>query len=475
MNKSNILTGFAIIFAVMLTSGCIQQGSVSPMGSAGRDSLKLAVDTEGRTSFVSMEPFLIALTAENTGDFDVTDVETALIGYDAISPQEKGKSLAEPRWMADILNKPNQQVNTLGGAATAEWDVYAPFVSEDSPDVEVVLTGEVFYRTKSFVKQALVVAEYDYIKALNDRSQQLPAAPATEAKNGPVSITIIAPDPYVEMVDDTKEFSVKVAMSNDGSGNIYGRWGGGMGDYNYLERLTLEVPEGLKVDADNCDFVAPAGNTFIGIKTLVIDDSNNRGKLRLLGGGYKRELFCRLIADSDYVNGYNTFQINAEAEYSYLQDITRKLIITGSEEKPIVINPAFPTGMYQSYWEQDTGNEAVFFNVKYKNQQLREPGDIEAYGSIAAPGVDASQEVKLANIVFKPKGKKFTDVGASCVPPESEYTADETKAEGFIGCVARPVSYLESSDGPFMFTLKVTHAGEEAHERMHEAVQKILD
>jgi hypothetical protein len=475
MNKKNLIPIFAILLAVIMASGCLETsgGSDYYLSGSGEDSLDVFIDTEGRTSFDSMEPFIITVGVDNYGPFDVTDVETSLVGYGGITPQDIGTSLSGLQSMADLLDKPNPEVDMVGGSATWDWDVYAPFVADDSPDVEITLTGEVYYRTKSIAKQKLVVVEKDYLDKLQSRNEEIPVNPDTESENGPVSIDVEIPDPYVRMVDDTTSFRVKLIVINDGSGNVYGRWGGGLGDYDYLEKVTLELPIGLMADPDNCDFVIPANNNYDEIKTLLIDDVNNRGKLRLLDGGSYRELYCRLDADRDYVNGYQTFELYAETEYSYLQDVIRRLVMGGTEEKPLALATAFPTRLYPSNWEASPGNEAVFFNLKFKNQPVTEPTALTAIATVAAPGMASSDDITVTNLVYKAKGKTFAEAGATCIPSGSEYSTDETKIEGFIGCVSRPNIYLDGSDGPFILNLKVTYSGETSTDRSYEAINKI--
>ncbi|MDP6585042.1 MAG: hypothetical protein QF535_10315, partial [Anaerolineales bacterium] len=250
MKTTKLFASFIILIAVVLAAGCLESGATTSRASGyGEDSLDLFIDTEGRTSFDSMEPFIISLTAENVGPFDVSDVETNLVGYSGITPQDRGTSLSASHAMATILDKPNLEDGLAGGLATWDWDVYAPFVGVDAPDVEITLTGEVFYRTKSLVNQTLVVVEKD---SLDRQGSDLPVSPETNAENGPVSITMDVPDPYVRMVDDVTSFRVTILVINDGTGNVYGRWGGGLGDYDYLEKITLEIPNGLRADPDNC-------------------------------------------------------------------------------------------------------------------------------------------------------------------------------------------------------------------------------
>jgi len=473
MKSTKLFTGFAILLAITLVSGCLETGPAYKPAGYGKDVLDLYIDTEGRTTFDSMEPFIITITAENVGLFDITDVETMLIGYGGITPQDVGTSLSSLRSMADLLEKPRPEVDMLGGSATWDWDTYAPFVGEDSPDVEIMLTGEVYYRTKSLAQQKLVIVERDYLTKLAERGETIPVNPETEAKNGPVSIDVEVPNPYVRMTGDTSKFSVKLIVINDGSGNVYGRWGGGLGDYDYLEKVTLEVPAGLIADSDNCDFKIPSNNNYDSIKMLVIDEDNKKGKLRLLEGGSYRELYCRFETDSNYVNGYQTFELYAQAEYSYLQDVPRKLIILGTEEKPITLTTIFPTRGYPSNWEASPGNEAIFFSVSYKNQLVTAPGEVTTTATIAQAGMDASSDITLTNVVYKPKGKNFADVGATCIPSASEYTADETKVAGFVACASRPDVYIAGSDGPYMLNMKVLHSGETATDRSYEAINKI--
>ena len=173
------------------------------------------------------------------------------------------------------------------------------------------------------------------------------------------------------------------------------------------------------------------------------------------------------------MNGYQTFELYAQSDYSYLQDINRKLIMSGTEERPITLTGIFPTRGYPSNWEASPGTEALFFNVKYKNQPVTDPAEITAVFSIAQAGMDASTETALTNIVYKPKGKSFNEVGATCIPSDSEYSADETKVEGFVACAARPNAYISGSDGPYMLNLQVDYSTESATDRSYEAVNKI--
>jgi len=346
MTNTKFITGFAIILSVLLVSGCIGGDDDRHEPGEGADSLDLLIDTEGRTTFDSQEEFTITLTAENLGPFDIEDVDTRLVGFGGIS----GTNLAGVRNWTDKMARPRPDIEMVGESATYDWDVTAPRVSSDSPDVTITLTGETRFRTKSLAVQKVVVADKEYLVQMEERGETVPVNPATEAQSGPISIDVEVPDPYVNVpkAASTADFRVKIKLLNDGSGNVYARTLGTK-DRDYLERITLTTPAGITVNLGNCDFkvvpfgqynnttdIVPMTETMTAAnvsteKTLYINGSNPT-KLRMIEGGLSRDISCTLTVDKDnYVSGYQTFELYAQADYTYLQDKVREITIEGTD------------------------------------------------------------------------------------------------------------------------------------------------
>jgi hypothetical protein len=340
MKNTKIFASVLIILAVVLVAGC---GDDDTKGQAGygEDSIDMIFDTEGRSVFDSNEDFIITMTVENFGPFDVENVKTKLIGFGGLTTV--GTPLSTDVLLATKLDRPRPELEVAGGFATKDWEVVAPNVSADSPDVEVLLTSEVYYRTKSLGVQKVVVAEKDYIDKLAARGEIIPVNPMTDSMNGPISLDMAVPDPYVTIRQENESLRVKISLDNDGSGTVYARPDLSEGkNTDYLESVTLKVPVGLRVDLANCDFditvvdgwTADATATNSSKEKILYIDGTSTAKLpklRLMEGGLRRDLACTLLVDKEtYVSGYQTFELYAQADYSYMQDAIRSVIISGT-------------------------------------------------------------------------------------------------------------------------------------------------
>jgi len=356
------------MLSIVLISGCIEGEGLIVRTPVGEDALELSIDAEGKTTFDSLEPFIITLRAENFGSFDAENLQSQLQGYDGITAYD-GKSLSlEKPLSPSLLEKPGEEQEMPGGSGYVDWDVYSPYVEETAPNLELILTGEVFYDYRSLATQKVVVITRDHLEKLEKIGEEIPVTPETEALNGPVAVSVEASWPYVKMIEYQKEFRVKVTLDNDGSGNVYNP---DMEEYDYLNSITMRVPLGLAVDEDHCDFVVTTGDadSFDEEKILTIDEDNNEQKLRLTEGGATRDLHCRLIADEDYVGGYNTFELYVSAYYTYLQSVSKKLIITGTEESPLNVRIVSPTDSEPDDWTE-AGNNEVNFKLYYQNREV---------------------------------------------------------------------------------------------------------
>jgi hypothetical protein len=328
MKNIKTLAVFAILLSVILVAGCLGGDKTKGQAGFGEDSLDVFIDTEGRSTFDSGEEFTITIDAENFGPFDVSDVNTSLIGFGGLSltDPDPGEKLSHERKLSSFFGRPQPELDVSGGFGTEDWEVTAPTVSEDSPDVNIRLTGQVFYRTKSLGVQKVVVADKDYLVQMEERGETVPVNPVTDALNGPVSLDVEVPNPYVIVrADKESSFVVKIMLNNDGSGNVYARptkLGGGK-DRDYLENVTITYPAnvGLTPDIDgNCDFELDAGNKIKAIDT----------KLRMMSGGASRDLSCEFKLDADSITGYQTFEFYAQTEYTYLQDVVTDIVIEGT-------------------------------------------------------------------------------------------------------------------------------------------------
>jgi len=322
LKNTKILTSLAVILSLILVSGCLGGGDEKEAG-LGADSLELAIDSEGRLIFDSGETFTITMDVENVGLLDVFNVNTTIIGYGGLS----GTTLSGEYKMAGKLDRPRPDLDMVGGSATWDWDVNAPTVAADAPDVVIKLTGEVYYTTKSTAVQKVVAAKRDYVVKLQERGEAVPEHPATNAQNGPISLDVEVPGPYVSVPDAANtSFRVKFILRNDGSGNVYARTLSPK-KRDYLEEINVTIPKGLTIDTSNCDLTVSGSNVVTAEKYIHLDATN--AKLRLMEGGLKRDLGCRINVDESYVVGYQTFDLNARVDYTYLQDITREITTEG--------------------------------------------------------------------------------------------------------------------------------------------------
>ncbi|MFH1450543.1 MAG: hypothetical protein ABIF92_01005 [archaeon] len=333
MKTTKTLAILGIVLSVILISGCLGGGDTKGQAGFGEDSLDMYIDTEGRTTFDSEEAFVITLSVENFGPFDVTNVQSRLIGFGGITA-DSGKLSATVN-MSSFLERPRPDLEVPGGFSTKDWDVKAPKVSPDSPDVEILLTGQALYNTKSLANQKVVVAKKEYLVELEQRGEEVPVNPAVEALNGPVSIDTEIPQPYVTLRDTDPSFTVKILLSNDGSGIVSSRDPLNTQDRDYLENITLTVPVGLKIDKSNCDFeIADADNVYTAEKILKIDSdfgTAKKTKLRLMDGGKTRDVSCRLLVDSEDFEGYQTYELYAQTDYTYVQEVVRDITVQGKD------------------------------------------------------------------------------------------------------------------------------------------------
>lgn len=377
--------------AVIAIAGCIGGGGQKNLFSMGKDALSLSIDAEGVTTFDSLQPFTITLNAENTGSFDATNASGRLQGFGGLTARTSGERLSLEKAMSPKnLDRPQPDKKIAGGTGTVEWEVSAPYVAVDAPDAEIVLTGEVFYTTKSLASQRIVAATQTYIKNAEARGEQIAAIPITDSINGPVAVDVEAAIPYVKVLGEPQtDFRIKIMLNNDGSGTLYNR---GLNLYDYLDKIIVKLPAGIGVDTSNCDLQLISTSGIDSIKTLVIDNTHSREKLRLLEGGVTRNLNCHLYADSSYVTGYNTFDLKIEAFYTYIQQVTKRLLIKGTEEKPLKLHILKPLATAPEFWVKDSVH-TVKFEVLYQNMPVK--SGIAIANMNAYVGSDEAQKIDL--------------------------------------------------------------------------------
>ncbi|MDP7260342.1 MAG: hypothetical protein QGI80_00040 [archaeon] len=367
MEKSNTIHNkffltLIVLSATLLIAGCTGGDTGAAVGTAGADSLTLSIDTEGRDLFDSNEAFLISVEAENTGPVNAENVEVRLQGYDGISGTALGTYTS---LSPGTLERPNTDEGLAGGVGNIEWDVIAPYVSATSPDREISLTAAVRYDTKSIVSQKVVIAEASHLTELEARGERVPASPTQEARNGPVGIAMEAPAPYVRMSGSEDDFILRVTVYNDGSGTVYDA----TGERDRVSSIRLSIPSGLTVDESKCDFDLRTSNSLDGVKVLLIDSSSSsakQNKLRLTEGGYTRTVQCHLQSYSDRVNGYNTFAIESEVSYTYVQSVSTSLDIIGTSEGALALEITDPSTTSQGTWTAAT--ETITFTLAYQGE-----------------------------------------------------------------------------------------------------------
>ncbi len=368
--RVNLFSILALV-SVVVIAGCIGGGGAGqrPLFSHGTDSLKIALDTEGRSTYDSLQPFTTTVTAENIGNFDIFNATARLQGYDGIVSTETPPALLsdEKVMSPPNMDRPQPDKKVAGGTSTIDWDVVAPFIPVDAPDREIILTGEVVYDTKSLATQRVVAATRTHVKNLEAKGEAVPVIPETDALNGPIAIDVEIPVPYVKVIQQRNEFPVRLHFFNDGTGTLLNRE---ITKYDFLNRVVVKVPPGVGVDTSNCDLTSIGASDLGSEKTLVVDLNNNRQKLRLLEGGATRDLNCRLYVDSDYVTGYNTFDLSVLTYYTYVQGVSKRLLIKGTEEAPLQLNILDPTRANPDDWIKDTVH-TVKFEAVYQNVPVR--------------------------------------------------------------------------------------------------------
>ena len=356
----------AVLLAVITVSGCLGGGGQETrIFGLGDDALDLDFEST-HTSVDSLEPFLLTLKATNVGEYDAENVEARLTGYDGIS-SSSGDQLSKFKPVSSKISAPNDELDLPGDTRDLQWDVFAPYLSEELPDQEIDLTAEIFYDYRSRASIPIVAVTREYIDSLETRGETLPTSPYLNALNGPISIDILVPDPYVELIDDDVEARVNVYLANDGSGNVYNRE---RDEYDMLTKVTLAVPEGITIDKDNCDFDFDGENEPDQPKTLIIDSEHNKNKLRLLSGATERTLSCSLYVHRDYAGGgYQTFSVDVSTYYTYLQAVTKKIIVSGTEEAPVSVEIEDPLRSTPDTWIRGTQN-TVQFELLYNNKPV---------------------------------------------------------------------------------------------------------
>ena len=357
-----------LLLLVIFSSGCVSSGGGQTPTNYGNDLLKLSIDTEGRTTMDSLENFMISVSAQNVGAVDAENVQARLEGYDGITSNSH-EVLSDLKDLSpSTIEKPNTDQGLPGGTGDVSWDVTAPYVPGDSPDREITMTADVLYDTKSLATQRIVVATKEYVDSATSRGEQVPVSPSTNVLNGPVSIGVNVGGPYIKLIGSQTDFRLLITLDNDGTGSVYNR---DFADYDYLNKIVLKVPKGLDVDTSNCDFTLVSGSGISAEKTLIIDQTHNRNKLRLTNGGSHRDLSCRLIVNRDYVSDYNTFDVSVNAYYTYLQSVTRKIVVKGAEVSPLQIKILAPTRTNRYDWVRNaTASPPAKVEVLYENQPV---------------------------------------------------------------------------------------------------------
>ncbi len=432
LQKSHrIVIVFALIVVIAL-AGCT--GKQKNLFNIGKDSLNIGVDTEGRDTFDSLQPFTITVTSENTGLFDATNVSSRLQVYDVITPQSSSVKLSDEKRMSpSLLDRPDSEKRIPGGVGTVDWDVYAPFVGEAEPDRFITLTAEVLYDTKSLATQRVVAATREYVTDAQARGENVPTMPETESLNGPIAVDVEIPSPYVRVLGDQQtDFRAKISLDNDGTGTLLNR----ISDQkDYLSSVVLRVPAGVGFDATNCDFV-PIGSTsdITTERTLIIDLQHNPEKLRLLEGGLTRDLNCHMYIDKDYVSGYNTFNLKIESYYTYIQDIQHDLTIKGTEERPLRLVISSPTSGAPEDWIRGTVH-SIKFTLLSQNVPITtglNQNDIKVMvGNKEAKSVpnslkyDKTDKLWVLRVTVPDLGK---DQVAADLQVDAKYGADSTSA-----------------------------------------------
>jgi hypothetical protein len=359
------------LIAVLAVAGC--GGSGDSTGFTSGDALSITIDTEGKTTFDSQEPFYITIDATNDGYFDAENVHARLTGYDGIT-EIGGSTLSEEVTLTpSTLLAPDDDLGLAGGNGDYTWDVKAPVVREHEPDRYVTLTSEIFYDYTSTATQSMVAVTREYLQKLDDRGESFNIYPEGESLNGPVSVEMLVPDPYVKVIGDDTDFRIKVLLYNDGSGNVYHD---ALHKYDYLRKVKVTVPAGLKIDKTSCDFDVVGSNDVDTEKVMTIEATgSSQSKMRLLEGGAERVLQCKLMVDKSMVSsGYNTYTFNTEVEYTYVQSIEHDLTFVGTETVPLeayIVSPVKNDDTQTDrWWFDDNINRPVEFDVLYNGQTV---------------------------------------------------------------------------------------------------------
>ncbi|MFH1424426.1 MAG: hypothetical protein ABIG20_01960 [archaeon] len=437
----------ALLIAVVAVSGCISGGDGSlSSGGTGDDALDIYIDTEGRDIFDSLDSFIITIDAENIGEFNAENVEAHLQGYDGIiySTDSSARLSDFKPLTPNTLDRPDSTNDVPGGTGDVDWDVRAPYLSNEAPDVDIYLVGEIMYDYKSLATRTVAIATAEEVEKLEQRGESIPIESGTDALNGPIGIEVESDTDYVRLTSAKQDFRLKISLFNDGSGTVYNRYASDKNKKaDYLTKIVMKVPAGLDVDEANCDFEleSPSGGSRIDSeKTLVIEEgSKNEDKLRMTQGGFQRDLNCKLTAYSDKVGGFNTYRIPITAEYTYLQSVSKDITVIGTDAAPVKVSIQEPTRSNVDTWEYNK-NHDVWFTLSYQADAVEEA------------------DLKIENVKVEIGGEPVKKV------VKVEWDEDE---EMYLAVVTAP----DLVDGLYDLELEVTYSAETAVDVESSAVE----
>lgn len=299
---------YLLLLPLVLALGCIEGAAQPGTGVGGSNGVRIT-SFEPETTEIhgsGVETFELFLEVQNVGDSIASGITAEIFNY------------------ADFIGTTNASLGTLdppGGGLPGETQDYTYVFTvpkrELGIDDTVELGGRVQYdyATHGRVDVPIVPKEEWEAQELAGRAGY---QKEKSSSSGPIRVDVDVTKSPVIVSDRFDTFTIKVEMTNVGSGSLRSREYG----YDTLDSVDLIVPAGFEL-GEYCDFVGSlTGNGGV----LALQNDPQRLKLTL---GKHRSLNCRLKATNLDVE--NVYQFSAVARYRYQIDAFTTVLVVGTE------------------------------------------------------------------------------------------------------------------------------------------------
>lgn len=261
MNYSSALSRpFALMF-LLFAFGCVSQGPAAPTSNGvSAEYFKPDIESVSEGGRVA-----VAMLVFNGGFFPATDVHANLYLHDGFEGPSWDQSLG-------LLQPANIELGTGGDSKEVLWDMTAPKLTKDETTYPFNFRADIGYNYESSTKREIPVLIYDRVLELKQSGRGLPVG-SSSSLDGPVSIRIATDEPVVRASSgDSKEFEVKLILTNAGSGYVKSSASvSGNGDcygdaLGCVDSVSVTIPDGL--DFTSCGTIAGDTATFNEIKLI---------------------------------------------------------------------------------------------------------------------------------------------------------------------------------------------------------------